>query len=163
MLIDHEPFEDARGSFERVFSAPEFAANGLPHVFAYAALSRNRRAGTLRGLHFQREPLEAKLVRCVRGAVYDVIVDLRPGSAQFGLWRAVTLSAEQPCSLFVPKGCAHGFQTLVDDAELLYHIDVPFDPAAAAGIRWDDPTLAIDWPLPDPILSDRDRALPYLR
>jgi dTDP-4-dehydrorhamnose 3,5-epimerase len=163
MLIRGEPFEDSRGGFDRIFSADEFAANGLPHIFAYAALSTNRKAGTLRGLHYQLEPQEAKLVRCVRGAAYDVIVDLRPESPRFGQWRSVMLSEDQPLSVFVPKGCAHGFQTLVDGSELLYHIDAPFNPSAAAGIRWDDPGLGVEWPLLDPILSDRDRALPFLR
>lgn len=162
LQIDIEPAEDPRGFFARVFCAEEFTAHGLPSAFAQHAVSFNRLAGTLRGLHYQQAPQEAKLVRCLRGAAYDVVVDLRPDSVHYARWCAVELSAERHNAIFVPKGCAHGFQTLTDATELLYQIDVPFEASAAAGIRWDDPTLAIAWPLAEPTLSQRDRDLPWL-
>lgn len=160
--IDIEPEPDARGFFARLFDAEAFAAQGLPTHFAQASLSRNERAGTLRGLHYQSSRPEAKLVRCVAGRAFDVIVDLRRSLPTYGRWCAVELSADRANAVFIPAGCAHGFQTLVDRTELMYNIDVPFDAQGAAGIRWDDPSLAIAWPLSDPILSARDRALPYL-
>ena len=160
--VDIEPAEDSRGIFARVFCAEEFAAHGLPGAFAQHSISFNHLAGTLRGLHYQRAPQEAKLVRCLRGAAYDVVVDLRPDSGHYARWCALELSAERHNAVYVPKGCAHGFQTLADSTELLYQIDVPFEASAAAGIRWDDPTLAIPWPLAEPILSERDRNLPWL-
>jgi dTDP-4-dehydrorhamnose 3,5-epimerase len=162
LLVEIEPAADARGLFARVFCAEEFAAHGLPADFVQHSISYNHRAGTLRGLHYQRVRPEAKLVRCLAGAAYDVIVDLRPGLASYGKWCAVELSAARRDAVFVPRGCVHGFQTLTDATELLYLIDTPYDAAAAAGIRWDDPSLAIPWPVADPILSDRDRALPWL-
>jgi dTDP-4-dehydrorhamnose 3,5-epimerase len=160
--VQIEPAADARGLFARVFCAEEFAAHGLPADFPQHSISYNQRAGTLRGLHYQRAPQEAKLIRCLRGAAYDVIVDLRPELPSYGTWCMVELSAGRRNAVFVPKGCAHGFQTLVDETELLYLIDTPYAAAAAAGIRWDDPALAIPWPLADPILSERDRLLPCL-
>ena len=161
MEIEAEPEEDARGSFARAFCADEFSAQGLPDHFVQHSLSFNRHAGTLRGLHYQLQRLEAKIVRCVRGEAFDVVVDLRAG-ADYGKWCAVTLSDRRRNAVFVPAGCAHGFQSLVDETELLYLIDTPYDASAAGGVRWDDPTLAIPWPLADPILSERDRTLPYL-
>jgi dTDP-4-dehydrorhamnose 3,5-epimerase len=160
--IEIEPAADERGLFARLFCAQEFAAQGLPTDFVQHSLSYNRRAGTLRGLHYQRAPQEAKLVRCLSGAAYDVVVDLRPSSPAYGQWCALELTARRRNAVLVPKGCAHGFQTLMDETELLYLIDTPYDPAAAAGIRWDDPALAIPWPVADPILSERDRGLPWL-
>lgn len=162
MEIEIEPEADARGFFARLFCAEEFSAHGLPSHFAQQSLSYNERAGTLRGLHYQTGSSEAKLVRCLAGRAYDVIVDLRMSLPTYRQWCAVELSAERRNAVFVPKGCAHGFQTLVDRTELLYLIDEPYDARAAAGIRWDDPSLAIAWPLAKPILSERDRALPYL-
>jgi dTDP-4-dehydrorhamnose 3,5-epimerase len=160
--IEIEPEADARGFFARLFCAEEFASRGLPSHFAQQSLSRNERAGTLRGLHYQAGQAEAKMVRCTAGRAFDVIVDLRTSLPTYRRWCAVELAADRHNAVFVPAGCAHGFQTLADRTELLYLIDVPFDAGAAAGIRWDDPSLAIAWPLPDPILSARDRALPYL-
>jgi dTDP-4-dehydrorhamnose 3,5-epimerase len=163
-LIEPEPVADERGYFARAWCARELKAHGLADVFVQSSVSFNRRRGTLRGLHYQAAPHEeAKLVRCTQGTVYDVIVDLRPGSPTLGTWHGVALSAANCRTLYVPPGCAHGFQTLTDDAELLYHISVEYRPDAARGVRWDDSTLAIDWPLPDPILSERDRALPCYR
>ena len=161
MEIEVEPEEDARGSFARAFCADEFSAQGLPDHFVQHSLSFNRRAGTLRGLHYQLRRPETKIVRCVRGEAFDVIVDLRAG-AGYGRWCVVTLSDQRRNAVVVPAGCAHGFQSLTAGTELLYLIDTPYDASGAAGIRWDDPTLAIPWPLADPILSERDRALPYL-
>jgi dTDP-4-dehydrorhamnose 3,5-epimerase len=124
-------------------------------------VSFNRRRGTLRGMHFQAPPREeAKLVRCTAGAVHDVIVDLRPGSATYCRWFAVELSAENRRALYVPEGFAHGFQTLTDDAEVLYNMSEFYDAALARGVRWNDPRFAIQWPLPDPVLSEPDRAYP---
>ncbi|MBR0774592.1 dTDP-4-dehydrorhamnose 3,5-epimerase [Bradyrhizobium diazoefficiens] len=160
--ISIEPDLDARGLFARLFCAEEFAAHGLPSQFAQHSLSCNERAGTLRGLHYQAEQSEAKLVRCVAGRAFDVIVDLRRSLPSYGRWCAVELGADRRNAVFVPKGCAHGFQTLVDRTELMYLIDVAYDARQAAGIRWDDPSLAIEWPLPDPILSERDQSLPFL-
>ena len=162
MQVDIEPAEDIRGFFARVFCAEAFAAQGLPTAFAQHSISLNHKAGTLRGLHYQQAPLEAKLVRCTRGAVYDVVVDLRPGSNRYRQWCTIELRAERHNAIFIPKGCAHGYQTLTDATELAYQMDVPFDASASAGIRWDDPTLAIPWPLGDPILSEHDRSLPWL-
>lgn len=160
-LIESEPVADERGYFARAWCARELKAHGLADSFAQSSVSFNRRRGTLRGLHYQAAPHEeAKLVRCTQGTVYDVIVDLRAESPTLGAWYGVELSAANGRTLYVPPGCAHGFETLTDDAELLYHISVEYRPDAARGVRWDDPTLAIDWPLPDPILSERDRALP---
>ncbi|UPK28996.1 dTDP-4-dehydrorhamnose 3,5-epimerase [Bradyrhizobium sp. 195] len=160
--IGIEPEIDARGFFARLFDTEAFAAQGLPTHFAQHSLSRNERAGTLRGLHHQAGRPEAKLVRCVAGRAFDVIVDLRRSLPSYGQWCSVELAADRHNSVFIPAGCAHGFQTLVEATELMYCIDVPYDAQGASGIRWDDPSLAIAWPLPDPILSARDRALPYL-
>jgi dTDP-4-dehydrorhamnose 3,5-epimerase len=160
--VDIVPAGDARGFFARTFCAEEFAAEGLPGDFVQHSISYNRRAGTLRGLHYQTAPLEAKLVRCLVGAAFDVIVDLRRELPSFGQWCAVELTAGRHNAVFIPKGCAHGFQTLADDTELLYLIDTPFVAGAAKGIRWNDPALAIPWPIVDPILSERDRDLPCL-
>jgi dTDP-4-dehydrorhamnose 3,5-epimerase len=160
--IGIEPEADARGFFARLFDAEAFVAHGLPTHFAQHSLSYNERAGTLRGLHYQAGRLEAKLVRCVAGRAFDVIVDLRRTLPTYGQWCSVELAADRRNAVFIPAGCAHGFQTLADRTELMYFIDTPYDAPGAAGIRWDDPSLAIAWPLADPILSARDRALPYL-
>src|SRR3569623_1171747 len=157
MEIDIEPERDARGLFARMFCADEFAAHGLPSHFAQHSLSHNEYAGTLRGLHYQTGEGEAKLVRCVAGRAFDVIVDLRRTLPTYGRWCAVELAADRRNAVFVPSGCAHGFQTLTERTELHYLIDVSYDARAAAGIRWNDPSLAIAWPLADPILSERDR------
>lgn len=162
VLIEIEPAEDARGLFARVFCTDEFAAQGLPGAFTQHSISYNRKRGTLRGLHYQVEPPEGKLVRCVVGAAWDVVADLRPLSPCYRRWCAIELDARRRNAIFVPKGCAHGFQTLTDDTELLYLIDTPYRPGAASGIRWNDPCLAISWPIPDPILSERDQELPWL-
>lgn len=164
VVVVPEPAADDRGSFTRTFDARTFADHGLLERVEQCGVSWNRRAGTLRGLHLQRAPHgEAKLVRCSRGAVFDVAVDLRPGSPTFGQWTSAELTAANGLALHVPEGCAHGFQTLVDDSEVTYAISAPYVPEAATGVRWDDPTLAVDWPpAHDRTISDRDAALPTL-
>jgi dTDP-4-dehydrorhamnose 3,5-epimerase len=163
-LIEPEQKHDERGWFARTWCAHEAAAHGLPARFAQCSTSFNIRAGTLRGLHFQAPPApEAKLVRCTRGRVFDVIVDLRPSSPTWLGWFAVELDADSGRSLYVPPGFAHGFQTLADASELFYQISVPYRPELAAGVRWDDPDLAIAWPAArQRIISARDQTLPTI-
>ncbi|RXF70929.1 dTDP-4-dehydrorhamnose 3,5-epimerase [Hansschlegelia zhihuaiae] len=163
VIVVLESYEDERGSFARTFCRSEFAAANLPVDFVQASRSSARRAGTVRGLHFQRAPhSEGKLVRCGRGALYDVVIDLRPGSVSFRRWQAFILNAENMLSLYIPPGCAHGFQTLEDDTETLYQMTVAYAPDHAAGVRYDDPSLSIPWPLPVSVISQRDLALPSL-
>ena len=159
-----EPLWDTRGFFARCFDRNTFAAAGLVTDLPECSLAYNTKRGTLRGLHWQASPyLEAKLVQCTRGAVYDVVVDLRPESSSWGHWHAVELSADTRHLLYVPKGFAHGYQTLTDNSELLYHISEPFRAEYTRGVRWDDPDLAIDWPpFQNRFLSDRDASLPLL-
>ncbi|HEV2329551.1 MAG TPA: dTDP-4-dehydrorhamnose 3,5-epimerase [Verrucomicrobiae bacterium] len=162
-IIELEPHVDERGFFARTFCAEEFSAHGLETEFVQCNLSSSRHKGTLRGLHLQRAPWgEAKLVRCVRGAVWDIIVDLRPGSPNFGCHEEFELSAENRCALYVPKAFAHGFQTLADDCEVYYQMSNHYVPEAAAGIHAQDPALGVKWPLPVTQMSDKDRALPAL-
>ena len=162
-IIEPEAHADERGFFARMYGEAEFRALGLEPCGRQWSVSYNKRRGTLRGLHYQAEPHgETKLVRCVIGAVFDVIVDLRPGSATYGKWVGVELSQANRLALYIPKGMAHGFQTLADDSELLYGITPDYVPNAARGVRWDDPTIAIAWPLPPVNLSPRDAALPLL-
>jgi dTDP-4-dehydrorhamnose 3,5-epimerase len=158
-LIEPEPVRDERGSFARTFCEEEFRAHGLdPHV-AQAGISFNPAKGTLRGLHFQREPHgEAKLVRCSRGAIYDVVVDLRSGR-----WVAAELSDRNGRMLFAPSGFAHGFQTLQDDTEVVYQLSAKYRQDAASGVRWNDPALGIKWPLEVSVMSERDRSWPELQ
>jgi dTDP-4-dehydrorhamnose 3,5-epimerase len=161
--IEPEPIEDERGLFARVWCEAEFARAGIPMRSLQENVGFSPRRGTLRGLHFQVAPdLEAKLVRCTRGAVYDVIVDLRPDSAAYRRWQATELTAESRRSVYVPPLCAHGYLTLSDDAEVLYAASVPYSAPSARGVRWDDPHLAIDWPAPVVIVSHRDRTWPLL-
>jgi len=157
-----EPAVDERGDFARIFCAREFAGRGLMDSFVQLSVSRNVNRGTVRGLHFQAAPHgETKLVRCTRGAVFDVVVDLRRGSATRGRWGAIELSASARNAVYVPAGCAHGFQTLEPDSEVEYLITPEYVPSAARGIRWNDPSLAIDWPITDEVtISARDRELP---
>jgi dTDP-4-dehydrorhamnose 3,5-epimerase len=158
-----EPIEDERGSFARTFDDATFAAAGLVTRYEQGSLSVTRRRGTVRGLHYQREPwLETKIVRCVRGAIYDVILDLRPGAGR-GKWYAEELSAENRLAFYLPAGTAHGFQTLADDTELSYQITPPYVAEASAGVRWNDPDLGIPWPIPDITVGERDKSLPFLK
>lgn len=162
-VIELEPHVDARGFFARTFCSSEFQTHGLETEFVQCNLSLSHRRGTLRGLHFQWAPwTEAKLVRCIRGGMHDVIVDLRPGSSTFGQHEALELTAENRLALYVPKGFAHGFQTLFDDTEVFYQMSCQHVPEAAAGLRADDPALGIKWPLPLTLMSDKDRKLPCL-
>lgn len=146
-LIELDRHGDERGFFARLWCRDEFAGAGLSSELAQCSISRSATAATLRGLHFQRAPHEeVKLVRCTSGAIYDVIVDLRPGSPTHGRWIGVELDADSGRALYVPKGFAHGFQTLVDDVDVLYMMSTPYAPEAASGVRWDDPFFQIDWP-----------------
>jgi dTDP-4-dehydrorhamnose 3,5-epimerase len=163
-LVEMERREDERGWFARSWCAREFAEHGLEPQLAQISVSFNRRRGTLRGLHYQRPPHEeAKLVRCLRGAVWDVAVDLRPGSPTRGQWQGFELAAASGRALYIPPGFAHGFQTLEPESELLYMISAFYAPEAAAGLRYDDPALAISWPLPVASISPRDAAWPDYR
>lgn len=164
-VIEPQRQEDERGFFSRVYCAEEFALAGLDPRIAQTSVSYNRATGTLRGLHYQRAPhSEAKLVRCTRGRVFDVAVDLRPQSDSYGQWTAVELTDDNGLAMYLPEGFAHGFLTLEPRCELLYQISVPFVPAAFEGIRWDDPSLAIRWPSVEHLtISARDEGLPTLR
>jgi dTDP-4-dehydrorhamnose 3,5-epimerase len=164
ILIEPEPVVDERGHFARWYCSDEFAAQGLDFHQAQGGVSRNTRQGTLRGLHFSPEPDgEAKLVRCIAGSVFDVVVDLRPKSATYGRWIAKTLNAATYTALYIPRGCAHGFLTLESHVDVSYVFSKPFRPGVERGIRWDDPNLAVRWPANPVILSKRDRELPFLR
>jgi len=156
-IIEVEPHADERGFFARCFCEREFAEQGLPVQFPQCNLSRNTRAGTLRGMHFQAGPAkEAKIVRAVAGAIYDVIADIRPSSPTYRQWYAVELSSENAMALFVPEGFGHGFITLRDDTDVLYHMSDFFRPAGARGFRWDDPYFDIRWPVVPTTISERD-------
>ena len=156
--------KDDRGFFARTFCSDTFAARGLATHFVQRSTSFNLKRGTLRGLHFQADPHgETKLVRCTRGKVFDVLVDLRKDSASFGRWHAEELDPGRTNTLYIPAGCAHGFQTLADDSEVYYEITPAYVASASRGIRYDDPDLAIGWPLKDAVLSERDLQLPRLR
>ena len=160
-LLDLERQEDERGFFARTFCEREFEAQGLPARYPQCNLSFNRRRGTLRGLHYQAAPhREAKVVRCSRGAVHDVVVDLREGSPSRGRWVGVLLDAESRRAIYVPPGFAHGFLTLRDETEVLYHMGEFYVPEAARGVRWDDPAFSIRWPFPPLVMSERDRGYP---
>jgi dTDP-4-dehydrorhamnose 3,5-epimerase len=160
-VVELEKLFDRRGFFARSWCAREFTEHGLEIGLAQCNVSYNEKRGTLRGLHFQREPFaEAKLVRCTRGHVYDVAVDLRPQSSTLSSWFAVELSEANGRALFVPKGFAHGFQTLVEYSEVFYQMSDFYEPTAQAGVRWNDPAFGIRWPIAKPILSTRDAAYP---
>lgn len=162
-MVHLERHVDDRGSFARAFCEREFAEHGLPTRFPQCNLSSNRARGTLRGMHFNVAPFgEAKLVRCVRGAVHDVIVDLRAGSPTRLQWFGVDLTADGGEALFVPSGFAHGFITLEDLTDVYYHMSDFFRPDAARGFRWDDPAVGIDWPLQPVVISERDANYPDL-
>ena len=146
--IEPQLITDERGAFARRFCAKTFRAHGLEIDMVQRSVSFNLRAGTLRGMHFQAPPhLETKLVRCTRGGVFDVIVDLRQGSATYGQWHAEELTHDNRLMLYVPKGFAHGFQTLVDDTEVDYEITLAYVPGADRGFRFDEPSLGITWPI----------------
>jgi len=162
-VIEGKAVEDERGSFRRLVCARELAARGLEVRFVQSSLSTNKKAGTVRGLHLQVPPAEeAKLITCVRGSAFDVAVDLRRGSKSYLQHSATELSGDNGKMFYIPRGCAHGFQTLTDDTALLYFISDYYDPNLSRGIRWDDPRLAIPWPLTPTVMSARDRMLPLL-
>jgi dTDP-4-dehydrorhamnose 3,5-epimerase len=161
--IEVERYEDERGHFARIYCAEEFRAIGLELPDRQSAISHNRVKGTLRGLHFVEEAQgEAKLVRCVRGRVFDVAIDLRRDSPTFARHVSLELSAERQNAFFIPRGVAHGFITLKDNCDVLYQFSQPHRAGLEQGVRWDDPQIAIDWPCSPTILSDRDKGLPFL-
>jgi dTDP-4-dehydrorhamnose 3,5-epimerase len=161
-LLDLEPVEDARGGFARAFDAAEVAGRGLDGRVAQVNTSWNAVAGTLRGLHLQVDPPEAKVLRCVRGAVFDVAVDLREDSPTHLRWTGVELVAEQRRAVYVPPGVAHGYLALTDGAEVLYSASAPYVPGQERGVRWDDPAIGIAWPREVTVVSDKDRSWPLL-
>lgn len=161
--IDPERISDDRGSFARIFCTEEFSAHGLATSWAQMNVSHSARKGTLRGLHFQRSPAaEAKLVRCLKGAMFDVLVDLRAGSPGFGQWTSVELTPESGAMVYVPEGVAHGFQTLLPDTEVLYCHSVTYQREHEGGLRFDDESVGVAWPLPVSTLSERDKTHPGL-
>jgi len=162
VVIEIDRLEDERGFFARTFCVDEFSRNGLNAALSQCSISVNKAAGILRGMHYQAAPFaEAKVVRCTRGAIYDVALDLRRESATYKAWFAQELSADNRRMLYIGEGIAHGFQTLSDDTEVLYQISTPYRPEASRGVRWNDPAFAIQWPhTPKRILSDRDRHYP---
>ena len=162
LVVEPERHEDERGFFARLFCREEFAAEGLDTHVEQTSLSYNRRRGTVRGMHYQIAPhQETKVVACVEGCIFDVAIDVRPGSSTCGQWLGLELSAHNRRMLYLPHGIAHGFQTLADDSTVLYQISSPFRPEAARGIRWDDDRVGVAWPLTTDItISERDRAWP---
>jgi dTDP-4-dehydrorhamnose 3,5-epimerase len=160
-IVDVERLEDSRGFFARSWCEREFAERGLNPRLAQCNVSFNKRRGTLRGLHYQASPhREAKLIRCTRGAIHDVILDLRPDSPTFKRHTAVVLDAESRRMLYVPEGFAHGFQTLEDDTEVFYQMSASYAPDHARGVRWNDPAFAIQWPDAERTISERDQRYP---
>lgn len=163
-LIKPQVFQDERGFFLESYSQKEFKKQGIDVDFVQDNHSKSVKKGVLRGLHFQNPPYtQAKLVRAVKGSVFDVIVDLRKSSPTFGQWEGFTLSAENFDMLFIPKGFAHGFCTLEDNTEFLYKTDEFYAPESEGGIIWNDPDLKIDWPIKDPILKERDKKWPRFK
>ena len=160
-IIEPELLGDARGWFARTWCRETFSERGLNGELAQCSLSYTRDSGTLRGMHYQRAPhTETKLVRVTRGAIYDVALDLRPDSVTFCQWSAVELTADNRKMFYIPDGFAHGFVTLTDDTEVFYQISVAHEPASAAGVRWNDSAFNIEWPIDQPLLSERDAAFP---
>ncbi len=160
-LIELEPFVDERGFFARTFCTREFGAQGLQTSFVQHSVSSTARAGSIRGMHFQRHPHEeVKVVRCTAGAIHDVLIDLRPGSPTYRKWEAYELTPDNRLQLYVPAGFAHGFQTLAPDSAVAYLISAFYAPDAAAGVRHDDPAFKIAWPLPVADISPKDRSWP---
>lgn len=164
-VVEPERFNDERGFLARSFSESEFAARGLGARMVESNISFNAKRPTLRGMHYQRPPhAQAKLVRCTAGAVYDVVIDLRPDSETYARWVGVELSAENRLALYVPEGFAHGYQTLADATEVYYQMSARYAPQSAAGVRWDDPFFGIEWPYTrGVIVNERDRTYPDFR
>jgi dTDP-4-dehydrorhamnose 3,5-epimerase len=162
-IIDSTPQDDPRGRFMRAWCAREFAEHGLDFVPVQMNMGFNIQKGTVRGMHYQAAPaLEAKLVRCIRGAIFDVVLDLRPGSSSYGKWYGAELSAENSRMLYVPEHCAHGCQTLEDGTEMYYMTSQFYTPSAARGVRFDDPAFGIQWPLVATAVSEQDRNWPLI-
>lgn len=160
-VIDIAPIRDERGFFARTWAPEEFQKRGLDPTLAQCNASWNDKKGTLRGMHFQKEPFgEVKIVRCTAGAMLDVIVDLRKASPTYCQWTSVELSAANHRALYIPRGIAHGFITLTDDAEVYYHVSAPFSPPHATGVRWNDPAFNITWPFAPTVISEKDRVWP---
>jgi dTDP-4-dehydrorhamnose 3,5-epimerase len=163
-IIDPEKLEDERGFFARSWCQREAAAYGLLPQWVQCNVSFNKKKATLRGMHYQCAPSEeAKLVRCTRGAIYDVIIDLRPASSTYRQWLAVELTAENRCVLYIPEGFAHGFLTLDDNTEIFYQMSEFYAPVCARGVRWNDPAFGIKWPIEATVISSRDRSYPDFR
>ena len=162
LVIDSDVFRDERGAFVRAWLPGEFRAQGLEVEIAQASMAINPRRGTIRGMHFQTAPLEeVKLIRVTRGAIFDVAVDLRPDSPTFRRWVGFELNDRDHRMMYVPRGCAHGYQTLVDDTEVFYFVSAAYSPAHQAGVRWDDPAFGIQWPLGRPaVINPRDASYP---
>ncbi len=161
IIVDVEPRADERGSFIRAFCPAEFAAAGIDFSSTQVNIARNTRRHTLRGMHHKIPGLEeAKFVRCVRGVIFDVAVDLRPDSPAFRQWVGVELNETSMRALFIPEGCSHGYLTLADDTDVLYHMSRPFNPEGDAGVRWDDPAFAIEWPAAPQVINRRDATYP---
>jgi len=160
-IVALETMDDDRGSFARSFCIDEFRDAGIEFEVQQANISTNRFTGTVRGMHLQTEPSpESKIVRCVRGAIFDVALDLRPDSETYCQWFGIELDPGNGKALVIPPGCAHGFQTLADDAEVHYLMDSKYDPLTARGVRYDDPAFGIEWPLPVSSVADKDLAWP---
>lgn len=160
-LVDLERREDSRGFFARTWCRSEFEAKGLDARLVQCSMSRNPRRGTLRGMHWQAAPHEeTRLVRCSRGAIWDVIIDLRPGSPTYTRHFAVELTTEDNRALYIPAGFAHGFVTLVDDSDVVYQMSEFYQPGSSRGVRWNDPAFGIAWPVAEPILHPRDASYP---
>ena len=160
-IIEPEPIADERGFFARSFCREEFETQGLNPSLVQCSLSFNHKKGTLRWMHYQKTPHEeAKLVRCTQGAIFDVIIDLRPGSPTCTHWFGTELSAKNHHALYIPEGFAHGFLTLVDESEVFYQMSAPFHPHSSAGVRWNDPVFGIQWPEKVRLVSARDETYP---
>jgi len=163
LIVEQTPISDDRGWFARAWCETEFANAGFDGRFVQANMSGNLKAGTLRGLHYQTaEAPEAKLIRCISGSIYDVVVDMRPDSPTYRKWFGVELSAENRKAVLVPAVCAHGYMALTDGAEAFYMVSAFYTPGAERGVRWDDPAVGVEWPLAPSVISAKDQALPLL-
>lgn len=164
LIVEPEPIADERGFFARTWCQSTWQERGLDSRLVQCNISYNRQRGTLRGMHYQAAPHgEVKLVRCTAGAIYDVVIDLRPASPTYMSWVGVELSAANRRAFYIPDGLAHGFQTIDEDSEVFYQMSEFYHPTSARGVRWDDPAFAIDWPIEEKIISERDQALPLTR
>ena len=162
-IIELEKLEDERGFFARTFCKEEFKAHSLNHQFVQCNLSFNKKKGTLRGMHYQKAPHEEiKLITCTRGIIFDVVVDLRSDSPTYCKWFAVELRSDNYKMLYIPKGFAHGFQTLDDNSVIFYQMSEFYHPECARGVRWNDPAFGIEWPLNNPVMTKKDRTYPLL-